>query len=226
MALQVASSASRSVGAAILLLVWAGFCTTPRQVAHAEFVDNIVAVVNSEIITTTELDQTAALNERHGSLVPDKDALRAETLNGLITRRLLVQEARRQKFIEVTGREIDAEKSALVRRAGSEEAFAAFLRNIGLASRDLDRMLSEQVLVRKFIEKKFSLFVRISRDEAQQYFDAHRGEFPGKNFSDVQKTITARMADERINGQLDQFLAEIRARADIRINGAGQPPRG
>lgn len=194
--------------------------------AQAALVDDIVAVVNSEVITTSELDQTTALNERLGRPGRDGKTLRAETLSGLITRRLLVQEARRLKFVEISEQELAAETEGLQKRFGSEEAFAGLLKAAGLTRRELDRMLGEQALVRKFIEKKFGLFVRITRDEAQQYYDTHPGEFPGKKFLEVQKGIMARLADERIDKQLERYVTELRNKADIRINNAPEERRG
>jgi peptidyl-prolyl cis-trans isomerase SurA len=194
--------------------------------AQAAFVDEILAVVNNEVITVSELNQTVALNERLGSQVRDEKTLRAETLNGLITRRLLVQEARRLKFVEITEQEIDAETGRMQKRLGSAEALAGLLNAVGLTRKELDRMLGEQVLVRKFIEKKFGLFVRITRDDAQQYYDAHPGEFRGKSFLEAQKGIMARLADERIDTLLDQYVAELRTKADIRINRVSEEPVG
>lgn len=193
--------------------------------ARAALVDGIIAVVNNEVITASELDFTAALNERLGG-GGDGKRLRAETLEGLITRRLLVQEARRLTFVEITDREIEAEKNALVKRFGSEEEFSGFLKHAGLSEPELRRVIGEQTLVRKFIEKKFGLFVRVTREEAEQYYNAHRNEYPDRDFSEVQKSIMARLGDERVGRQLDQYTAELRARADIRINAASGEPAG
>ena len=201
-------------------VVWLWSLAAPSPAA---FIDNIVASVNNEVITESELDHTTALNARLGAPGSDLKKLRAETLSGLITRCLLVQEARRLKFVDVTDQEITAERDALIRRAGSEQAFSALLNDIGLTQSELDRMLSKQAMVGKLVEKKFALFVRVSREEAQQYFDAHRSAFPGKSFSQVQKTIMTRMADERIDEQLDRYIGELRAKADIRMNRDAPP---
>jgi hypothetical protein len=42
--------------------------------------------------------------------------------------------------------------------------------------------------------------------------------FPGRQFTDVSKNIIARLTDEIIGQQLDQYIAELRSKADIRIN--------
>jgi parvulin-like peptidyl-prolyl isomerase len=186
--------------------------------ARAEPVDHIVAAVNNEVITASELAQTAGLNERLGKSVRDRKTLETETLEGLITRRLLVQEARRLRFVEVSEQEINAEVEKLGKRFESDAAFMDFLRSLDLTEQELGRMLGEQLLVEKFAEKKVGLFVRVTREEAQSYFDGHASQFPEKRFQDVQKKIIAALTDQKVGQQLDKYVAELRGRADIRMN--------
>jgi hypothetical protein len=186
--------------------------------ARAETVDHIVATVNNEVITASELALAVALNARFGGAGTDRETLTSETLNGLITRRLLVQEARRLRFVEVSDQELTAETEKLARRFGSDKAFHDFLKELGVAPGEVTRMLGERLLVERFIQKKVGLFVRVSRDEAQAFFDSHVADYRGKRFQDVQKTIVALLTERKIGQQLDQYIAELRAKADIRIN--------
>jgi foldase protein PrsA len=182
-------------------------------------VDHIVAAVNNEVITASELAQAVALNEQFGSPgVQDREAVRSETLNGLITRQLLVQEARRLRFVEVSDQEISVEVDKIKKRFPSDAAFADFLKSQDMTQQELGRMLGERLLVERFVEKKVGLFVRVNRDEAQSYFDDHPAQFQGKRFQEVQEAITAFLLDQKIGQQLDQYVAELRAKADIRVN--------
>ena len=186
--------------------------------ARAETVDHIVATVNNEVITASELALAVALNARFGGASTDREALTSETLNGLVTRRLLVQEARRLRFVEVSEQELAAETEKLAKRFGSDKAFYDFLSGLGVAPAEVTRMLGERLLVARFVEKKVGLFVRVSRDEAQAFFDSHAADYKGRRFQDVQKTIAALLTEQKIGRQLDQYISELRAKADIRIN--------
>jgi hypothetical protein len=150
--------------------------------------------------------------------VQDGKTLEAETLEGLITRRLLVQEARRLRFVEISEQEIGAEIEKLRKRFESDASFMDFLRSLDLTEQVLGRMLGEQLLVEKFVEKKVGLFVRVTREEAQSYFDSHASQFPEKSFQDVQKTIMAALTDQKVGRQLDKYVADLRGKADIRVN--------
>ena len=82
---------------------------------------------------------------------------------------------------------------------------------------ELARMLGERLLVERFVEKKIGLFIRVSRDEAQEYFKQHADRFKGKRFQEVQKEITALLSGQKLDEQLAQYLAELRSKADIRV---------
>ncbi len=186
--------------------------------ANAEPVDHIAAAVNYDVITASELAQTVALNERLGKPGKDGKALESETLEGLITRKLLVEEAHRLRFVEVSDQEISAEVENVKKRFGSDAAFQDFLKAQDMKEEELSRMLEEQLLVGKFVEKKIGLFVRVTREDAENYYRAHTYRFPDKSFQNVQKDIMDLLIEKKVDQELDQYIAELRSRADIRVN--------
>jgi len=184
---------------------------------YAELVDHIVAAVNQEVITSSDLTHAVALNMRLGNN-KDQKTLESETLEGLINRRLLVQEARRLRFVEITDQDISAETEKLKKRFGSDKTFNDFLSEQGMTEQELSRMLGEQLLVEHFVEKKVGLFVRVNRDQVQNFFDQNAALYQGKSFPEVQKMIYALLLKRKTEQQLDQYVAELRSKADIRIN--------
>jgi hypothetical protein len=141
-----------------------------------------------------------------------------ETLQGIINRRLLLQEAYRLKVAEVSEQEIAAEVGRLRQRLGTDDAFREFLARTDLTEAQLAKLLGERLLVERFVEKKIGLFARVSRDEVQTYFEQHPGEFKDKRFAEVQKQVTAFLSEQKVDQQLDQYVEELRSRAVIRIN--------
>jgi len=185
-------------------------------VVHAELLDRVVAAVNNEMITLSELNQAVGFNVAFGGKNGEK--LRSETLEGLINRKLLVQEAYRLKFVEVSDQDVNGEVEKLKKRLGSDQAFSDFLAKLDMTGDQLASMLGERLLVERFVEKKIGLFVRVSRDEAQDYYNKHAAAFKGRQFQDVQKPLTAMLSEQRLGQQTAQYLAELRGRADIREN--------
>ena len=185
---------------------------------QGEPVDRIVAAINAEVITASELACAIALNQRLGSAEKDRSALEAETLDGLLTRRLLVQEAHRLKFVEVSDQELSAGIGKIRERFASEKEYSDFLAGMDMTSQELSRMVQERILVERFVEKKVGLFVRVSREEAETYFNEHTTEFKNKHFQDVQKKVLAYLTERKLGQQLDLYLADLRGKADIRTS--------
>jgi hypothetical protein len=184
---------------------------------QAALVDRMVAAVNNEVITASDLAHAVALNRRFGGTDEDRKTLESDTLEGLITRRLLVQEARRLRFVEISDEEISDAYDKLRKQFGSDKAFEDFLAEQDITEHELRRMLGERLLVERFLERKVGIFIRVSRDEAQHYFEEHADEYKDKRFQDLQKTIVALLTDRKIEKQLNQYVAELRSKADIRI---------
>ncbi len=188
------------------------------SVARAEFIDRIVAAVNYEVITWSDVEQAVRFNAALSGGSRDGERLRTETLEGLINRQLLIQEAVRLRFVEVSPQDINAEDEKLRKRFGSDKEFSDFLAGLDITRKQLDRMLGERLLAERFVEKKIGIFVRVSRDDAQSYYGAHSSDFKGKPFQDVQKQITALLYEEQFSQQVKQYLAELHSKADVRIN--------
>jgi peptidyl-prolyl cis-trans isomerase SurA len=186
-------------------------------VSHAELIDRVVAAVNNDVVTLSELRQAVAFNAALGGKENGR-LLERETREGLINGRLLLQEAYRLKFAEPAEEEIAAEVDRLRQRLGSDDAYRAFLERTGLTEERLGRMLGDRLLIERFVEKKIGLYARVSRDEAQSYFQDHPNEFKDMRFSQVQKSITAILSEQKVSQQLDQYIAELRDRAVIRLN--------
>jgi peptidyl-prolyl cis-trans isomerase SurA len=199
------------------MAIFAGLFFVPFP-AQAERIDHIVAAVNNDVITALDLEQAVIINEALSGPAPDRNRLREETRDGLVNRLLLLQEARRLKFVEVSEQDVRAQVEEFKKRLGSPEAFAAFLSNARISDRDLERMLGDRLLVERFLEKKIGLYVRINREDAQRYYDSHAAQYPGKGFPEVQKQITSLLADQELVKQAELYLADLRSMASIRIN--------
>lgn len=206
-------TAGRAAAAALLALS----LLLPAGNGAAELMDRVVASVNNDVIALSDLRRAVAFNQALGARGSGRK-LAVEVLEGLINRSLLRQEAARLRFVEVTDEEASAETARLRARLGSEEAYRDLLDRTGVTEEQLRRMLGERLLVERFVERKIGLYARVSRDEAEAYFRDHPEEFKNKRFSEVQKEITSLLSGQMVGQQVDLYLADLRGRADIRIN--------
>jgi peptidyl-prolyl cis-trans isomerase SurA len=190
--------------------------------AQAELIERVIASVNNDVITLSDLRQAVAFNrEASGGKKTGEEngrSLARETLDGLINRKLLLQEAARLRFVDVSDQEVSAELDRVRRGIGSDAAYRVFLSRSAMTEEELKEMLREQLLVQRFVQRKIDLYARVSHDDAEAYYNDHRSEYANRSFADVQKQITSLLSGQLAAQQLDSYVAELRSRAMIHIN--------
>ena len=145
--------------------------------AQALVVDRIVAVVNEEIITLSEL-QEEALRIRALPREALSDRMRLyPVLRRMIEARLLVQTARR-KGLQVSDAELDAAIED-IKQANrlTDEAFREALREEGITLEEYRKRLAEEILRARILEKEVRSRVVVSDAEIQTYYQSHRERF-------------------------------------------------
>lgn len=141
----------------------------------------LVARVNGDPVTQAEFRRMRAnprtrreLQQELGVEDPDPGELDRLALRKLVQQRLLVQEASRRN-ITVTVEELDHAIAALRRRFDDLEGFGAWMREQGLA----DKSLFDTVRADLTADRVWASLVegvRVTEEQAQRYYDAHRQE--------------------------------------------------
>ncbi len=158
------------------------------QAADAVVVDRIVAVVNDDLITLFDLNQTFRPYEENIKALgyaPERERetlfkLRTDLLNQLIERKLSDQVAKKNN-IEVSEQEID---SALERikdaRALTDDDLRAGLAQQGLTLEEYRKNLKQQLLRNKLVNREVKSKIVITEDDINVYYDVHREKFAGE----------------------------------------------
>lgn len=163
--------------ALIVTLTWA-------PSARAEVVDRIVAVVNEEIVTLSELDSaTSALLSglKEGEVARDLpgDPLKARdyVLDNLIERALMRQGAEKAG-IKVSERAVTlAIKEVLKTNNITEDELRRTLLENGLTMDEYREQLREEILQTKFMQSEFRSGIAISRAEEEEFYMQNASEF-------------------------------------------------
>jgi hypothetical protein len=185
-------------------------------------VDEILTLVNNEVITRSDLIWSLALDPKmpapSGHL--SSEVLR-QKLEVMVDERLISQEAARVPGAEVSTAEIDAIRNKLIKQFGNENAFRQRVAAIGLTAERVDELLKQRILIDRFIDFRFRSFVFISEQEIQRYYDQELvpklkadGQIPPP-VKEVSDQISAILRQEKVNQEIDRWLAEARQRADI-----------
>jgi hypothetical protein len=192
-------------------------------IARAQkLVDQILALVNDDVVTRTDLLWSIALDPRAPSPAgPVSSDLLKQKLDVMVDQRLVAQEAARLPSADLTQDEVDKKRTELVKSFKSEADFRQRVESVGLTPDRIDDLIRERILIDRFVEFRFRSFVLVTEPEIQKYFDETlvpriraAGQVPPA-LAKVSDDINALLKQEKINQEIDRWLTTVRQRADI-----------
>ena len=157
-----------ALAAVLLLLVLAG-------PGVAEVVDRIVAEVNQDIITLSELENMAKSVEAQAGVKPkgpDARKMQREMLEALIDRKLAKSEAKRRGIV-VSDKELDAAMAQFKQRNNipDDETFAKGLAQAGLSVKEFRQQLADQMTQERLLAMVVGTKVSISDAEVRRVYE-------------------------------------------------------
>lgn len=190
------------------------------------FIDGIIAIVNDEIITISELIREMkwiSVYEPKKLQDLSKQAKLEFVLNSQINRKLILQEIKKTQFLSVKKKEIDKRYILIAQHFHSFKRLKQFLNKIHFDNDSFFLYLWSKIMVEKYIQQKIK--PRISLIEINNYFKQHIKEFNIKNinvdikhvenFNEIQKKIKQILLNEKISFQLKQHLISLKRKAKI-----------
>jgi hypothetical protein len=199
---------------ALMLLLLSGrlgFADGPYRV------DGIEAVVDGEVIATSELDSAVALRAGRSGLGEDVDeGFRQGVLESMIDRILLLNEAAEFNIVEVSEDEVDAAMNSLVERFGSAEALADELGRGEMTLQELRDNVRDQIIAVKYVDRRIRFFVRVTLDDQKRYYEENAQGFGVQPFYEVADEIREILVERGTNAKLGEYLDALRKKADVR----------
>jgi hypothetical protein len=199
-----------------------------------QVIDRIVAVVNGEVLTLGQLQRALSVYESNRlaglaggcDLTGSSDAIgrerrEMETLDCLIDSLLVFQYVRRFPQVDVTSSAISTEFQDLAATFASRQEFETEMQRWGFSNATLRRALERQLIVESYVESRFREFVDISQQRITEYYEEtlaaemqRLGE-PLPALESVSDPITAILREEEVNRRIDEWIVELRERAEI-----------
>ena len=151
---------------------------TPISIAHSELIDRVVAEVNEDVITLSEVNEEGeTFIRRIITEVPAEDREMAlqqaysDILDGLIDKLLITQEAAKQGIV-VTDEEIEAAINRIISLSNlSREAFFAELENKGVNEETYLSNIQSQIYQNKIVTRNISSKIIITEEMILDYYD-------------------------------------------------------
>ncbi|MEK7880434.1 MAG: peptidyl-prolyl cis-trans isomerase [Deltaproteobacteria bacterium] len=172
--------------------------------ARAEVVDRVVAVVNSEIITLSDLNAATAivLGGLKGKISADASAEdKSRILDGLIEKSLMKQSAEKAG-IEVSEKEIDnAVEDIKKENRMTQDALLVALANNGLTYASYREQMREEIRQAKFMERQFRSGINITDEDVTNYYKQNLKDFYGEPSLKMKVILIANdeHKEERVN---------------------------
>lgn len=187
-----------------------------------ELADQLVAVVNGEVITQSDLVWLSALDPN--TLVTHLELPELQRLLAVkIDRVLLNQEAKRIPGITITYEEIKNEERKMVARFPSEMLFRQRMEHVGLTSDALAHIAQEQIGIEKYTNFRFRSFVIVTEEEITAYYRdevrpkaQQRGTvLPEQPTAEDRQLIETILLESRVDQETTRWLEAARFRAEI-----------
>jgi peptidyl-prolyl cis-trans isomerase SurA len=161
----------RSFVAVLVILVQLGLAKT----GAAEVVDRIVAEVNNDIITMSELRILAKSIEAQSGIKPNSESdkkMQRQMLEALIDRKLALEEAKR-RGIKVTPKEVDETLDQFKQRnhLPDDQALAKALANEGLSLKEFKQQIENQLTQDRLLQLTVGSKVVVTDAEVRRVYD-------------------------------------------------------
>lgn len=226
-----------STGGPRLLLTWGliwlvvlPWLSVPARAQNQRVIDQIVALVNDDLITQSDLIWNLALNPNVPSPGgPVSSDLLSRELDVMIEQRLIAHEAARLPSAELTQEEVDKKRAELISQFKSEAEFRQRIESVGLTPEKLEELIRQRFEIERFIEFRFRSFVFVTEQEIQRYYDEvfskqmrDNGAVPPPldaelpdNSGKVRDKITQILKADKIEQETVRWLKDASQRAEI-----------
>jgi peptidyl-prolyl cis-trans isomerase SurA len=177
------------------------------------------AIVNSAIITDTDVDQRLALvlAANQGKISDEeRERLRSQVLSNLIDETLQIQEAAANK-ITIEKKEIDSSFARVAQQFKQTPAqFAVYVRKMGSSEASLKRQIEGELAWRRLLGRQVEPFVSVSDEEVNQVIarlKAAKGA-PEYHVSEIYLSATP-ASQEQVLANANRIVQQVRQGASF-----------
>ena len=186
------------------------------SVPRAEIIDRILAVVEGQLIT---LSDVRAVTRVGLETAPEGSDPIQVVLEKLIDRQLMLIEVDRYAPPEPSTVEIDAQLLTAQKPYGDALAFEIVLGQVGWAQDDVRRYVRDELRIERYLQQRFNATIQPTDDELAAYYRVHADQFTKGGvlaaYTDVREEVRSRFVSERRGTLVREWLAGLRRRANI-----------
>jgi hypothetical protein len=192
--------------------------TLMASIAHAEIIDRILAVVEEQLITLSDVRGVIRLGLE---TVPEADDQIAAVLDKLIERQLVLMEVERFAPPEPPPDVVEARLNAVRARFPDALEFETTLHQIGWPVETVRRYVRDALRIETYLQQRFTAAIQPSDDEIAGYYRLHADDFTKNGvlapYAEVRNQVRARLVEERRVVLVRDWLSGLRRRANLLV---------
>ncbi len=184
--------------------------------AQEVVVDRLLAVVNGDVVTRSDVRAARQLRLLPGVATIDDEAL----VTQLIERRLIVAELARYAPAEPTAEQMTSRRQSWASTLPAGTNVPAALGGVGMRETTLMAWLRDDLRIAAYLDQRFTAAAQPTREQALTYFREHESLFVVggvlPEFSAVEADVRRRVAADRRAARIRDWIESLKQRAEIR----------
>ena len=194
--------------------------------ASAEIIDRILAVVEGQLITLSDVRAVVRLGLE--TAPPGGDPI-AQVLDKLIDRQLTLVEVERYAPPEPPADRVEARVQEIRGRFPDALAFETTLHQIGMSLDDVRRYIRDTLRIDAYLEQRFASTIQASDDEVAAYYRLNQARFTRGGtlmpYEAARAEARAQLIAERRAALIRDWLTGLRRRTNFTQLYYAQTPR-
>jgi len=185
-----------------------------------DMVDRVLAVVNEEVITLTDVKIFSIVNKFHEDQKANYENELRFYLEKLIDQKLVLQMTKEDR--EITDADVKSFKDRIDASQNRDE-FYENLSALGLSFEDIRSYVEEALAFERILTQRFNRAASVSIKEIEQYYrevyiPSQRAEsLEPKPMVDILDEIETAIKKKKIDEQVNLWIANLKDQADIEI---------
>ena len=203
-----------------ILFLLSAFIGSTFIFSGSQMVDRIVAVVNEEVITLTDVRIAEAFGLYAEEMGEEAEDPRLLILQKLIDQKVVIQLSGEEVLIDA--KRLDEQLMQVTQKLGVDEV-ERMLTRFGLDWENLKDFLHEKMAYQTIISERFSKVNPVSLREIEEYYQRsyvpaqkEKGVEP-KPMMEILDEIESGIKQEKIKTQIRDWIMNLREKSDIQI---------
>lgn len=208
-----------ALGIVLAVFVAAATNALPQPVPQTQVVDAIVARVEDDIITLSEVRELAAYQQ----LVDNRSQSNEELRSELIEQWVVNNEATTTGFPSPAETEVNREVSRVEAAFSTPAAYQQRLEAIGLTAGAVRRMITRQIYLARYLDYKFRSSIQVNDASIADYYRDHlvpelqaKGQ-PAPPLTDVTDQIRELLIEQGVNDRTAAWFDETKPRLKLEL---------